>query len=113
MGRFHRAIGVIIFGGALIGATLLAATIALTSPGARSRPGDGVLFGIRKVVYDTQAPRRGWSWRRSVWPWSRRPASRSSNTGISNRDRRSDRPGDERACESCLRVGPCLALTSR
>jgi poly-beta-1,6-N-acetyl-D-glucosamine synthase len=56
MGRFHRAIGLVVFGSAVLGAVLLAAAITLTSPGARSRPDDGLLFGIWKVAYDTQAP---------------------------------------------------------
>jgi cellulose synthase/poly-beta-1,6-N-acetylglucosamine synthase-like glycosyltransferase len=56
MGKFHRAIGLVVFGSAVLGAVLLGVAIALTSPGARSRPDDGVLFGVWKVVYDTQAP---------------------------------------------------------
>src|SRR5689334_11383854 len=56
MGRFHRAIGVVVFGSAILGALLLGAAIALTGPGAGSRPDDGLLFGVWKVVYDTQAP---------------------------------------------------------
>jgi poly-beta-1,6-N-acetyl-D-glucosamine synthase len=56
MGRFHRAIGLVVFGSAVLGAVLLGVAIALTSPGARSRPDDGVLFGVWKVAYDTQAP---------------------------------------------------------
>src|SRR3954447_19598713 len=56
MGRFHRAIGLVVFGSAVLGAVLLGVAIVLTSPGARSRPDDGVLFGVWKVVYDSQAP---------------------------------------------------------
>jgi cellulose synthase/poly-beta-1,6-N-acetylglucosamine synthase-like glycosyltransferase len=56
MGRFHRAIGLVVFGSAVLGAVLLGVAIALTSPGARSRPDDGVLFGVWKVAYDTEAP---------------------------------------------------------
>jgi heme A synthase len=72
-----------------------------------------VLFGIWKVVYDTQAPSP-----RVVMAAFGLALVAAAGVAIlehriSNRDRRSDRPGDERACESCLRVGPCLALTSR
>jgi cellulose synthase/poly-beta-1,6-N-acetylglucosamine synthase-like glycosyltransferase len=56
MGRFHRAVGVVVLGSAVLGAVLLGLAIALTSPGARARPTDGLLFGVWKVVYDTQAP---------------------------------------------------------
>jgi poly-beta-1,6-N-acetyl-D-glucosamine synthase len=56
MGRFHRAVGVVVFGSAVLGAALLGLAIALTSHGATSRPNDGVLFGVWKVVYDTRAP---------------------------------------------------------
>jgi len=56
MGRFHRAVGVVVFGSAVLGAVLLGLAIAMSSPDARSRPTDGVLFGVWKVVYDTQAP---------------------------------------------------------
>src|SRR4051794_10683188 len=56
MGRFHRAVGVVVFGSAVLGAVLLGLAIALTSPSARSRPTHGALFGVWKVVYDTQAP---------------------------------------------------------
>ena len=55
MGRFHRAIGLVVFGSAVLGAVLLGLAIALTSPGARSRPTHGVLFGVWKVVYDSGA----------------------------------------------------------
>jgi poly-beta-1,6-N-acetyl-D-glucosamine synthase len=56
MGRFHRAVGVVVFGSAVLGAALLGLAIALASPDASSRPTDGVLFGVWKVVYDTRAP---------------------------------------------------------
>jgi poly-beta-1,6-N-acetyl-D-glucosamine synthase len=56
MGRFHRAIGLVVFGCAVLGAVLLGIAIALTSPGARSRPTDGVVFGVWKVVYSSEAP---------------------------------------------------------
>jgi len=56
MGRFHRAVGVVVFGSAVLGAVLLGLAIALSSPDASSRPTDGALFGVWKVVYDTQAP---------------------------------------------------------
>jgi cellulose synthase/poly-beta-1,6-N-acetylglucosamine synthase-like glycosyltransferase len=56
MGRFHRAIGVVVFGSAVLGAVLLGVAVALTSPDARSRPTHGALFGIWKIAYDTRAP---------------------------------------------------------
>ena len=56
MGRFHRAVGVVVLGSAVLGAVLLGLAVALTSPGAKARPDHGLLFGVWKVVYDTQAP---------------------------------------------------------
>jgi biofilm PGA synthesis N-glycosyltransferase PgaC len=56
MGKLHRAIGVVVFGGALLGALLLGFAITLTAPAATSSPSDGLLFGVWQVVYDTQAP---------------------------------------------------------
>ena len=56
MGRFHRAIGIVVLGSAVFGAVLLGVAITLTGTGADSRPSHGALFGIWKVVYDTQAP---------------------------------------------------------
>jgi poly-beta-1,6-N-acetyl-D-glucosamine synthase len=56
MGRFHRAIGIVVFGCAVLGAVLLGVAIALTSPGAGSRPTHGMMFGVWKVVYDSRAP---------------------------------------------------------
>jgi cellulose synthase/poly-beta-1,6-N-acetylglucosamine synthase-like glycosyltransferase len=56
MGRFHRAVGILVLGGAVLGAVLLSLAITISSPSATSRPTDGALFGVWKVVYDTQAP---------------------------------------------------------
>lgn len=56
MGRFHRAIGIVVFGTAVLGAALLAIAIALAGTGSGARPTHGLLFGVWKVVYDTQAP---------------------------------------------------------
>lgn len=56
MGRFRRAIGLVVVGFAVLGAVLLAVAITLSDPDASSRPTHGALFGIWKVVYDTQAP---------------------------------------------------------
>jgi len=94
VGRFHRAIGVVIFGGAVLGAALLAAAIVLTSPGARSRPDDGVLFGVWKIVYDTQAP----SPRVVLAAFGLALVAAAGvallERRITNRDRRSDRPDE-------------------
>jgi cellulose synthase/poly-beta-1,6-N-acetylglucosamine synthase-like glycosyltransferase len=92
MGRFHRAIGLVVFGSAVLGAVLLGVAIALTSHGARSRPDDGVLFGIWKVVYDTRAP----SLRVIVAAFGLALVFAAGvallERVISNRDRRSDLP---------------------
>jgi poly-beta-1,6-N-acetyl-D-glucosamine synthase len=94
MGRFRRAIGVVVFGGAVLGAVLLAAAIALTSHGARSHPDHGLLFGAWKVVYDTQAP----SPRVMTAAFGIALLAASGvaflEWRISTRDRRSDRPHD-------------------
>ncbi len=56
MGKFHRAIGVVVFGGALLGALLLGLALTLSAPTATSSPTHGLLFGVWQVAYDTQAP---------------------------------------------------------
>ena len=94
MGRFHRAIGLVVFGSAVLGAVLLGVAIALTSPGARSRPDDGLLFGVWKVAYDTQAP----SPRVMVAAFGLALVFAAGvaflERRISNRDRRSDLPDE-------------------
>jgi biofilm PGA synthesis N-glycosyltransferase PgaC len=56
MGRFQRAIGVVILGVAVLGALLL--WIAVSSGGHRAghAPRRGFLFGVWEVLYDTEAP---------------------------------------------------------
>ena len=56
MGRFQRAIGVVILGAAVLGALLL--WIAVSSGGhhAGQAPRRGFVFGVWEVLYDTEAP---------------------------------------------------------
>lgn len=56
MGRFQRAIGVLILGVAVLGALLL--WIAVSSGGhpAGQAPRRGFVFGVWEVLYDTEAP---------------------------------------------------------
>lgn len=56
MGKFQRAVGLVIFGLALTAATGLWFAVAGTGPAAASAPTDGVLFGIWRIAYDTEAP---------------------------------------------------------
>lgn len=58
MGRFQRAVGLLILGSAGGGALLLWAALATGGPSAGSPPDRGVLFGLWNVLYDTQAPSR-------------------------------------------------------
>ncbi len=46
MGTFHRAIGVVVFGGAILGALLMCFVITLSAPIATRSPSDGLLFGV-------------------------------------------------------------------
>ena len=56
MGRFQRAVGVLILGTAALGAVLL--WIAVSSGGreAGQPPREGFVFGVWQVLYDTEAP---------------------------------------------------------
>ncbi len=56
MGRFQRAVGLVIFGSAVLGAAMLWAAVATGDNRASEAPEEGVLFGIWKVFYDTEAP---------------------------------------------------------
>jgi cellulose synthase/poly-beta-1,6-N-acetylglucosamine synthase-like glycosyltransferase len=53
---FQRAVGVLVFGCALLGGVLLWVAVSAEDPGASREPTSGVLFGVWKVLYDTQAP---------------------------------------------------------
>ncbi len=56
IGRFHRAVGLVILAVAAGAAVLLRLAVAAGDPVAESRPSDGILFGVWNVVYDTVAP---------------------------------------------------------
>ncbi|MDR7085180.1 cellulose synthase/poly-beta-1,6-N-acetylglucosamine synthase-like glycosyltransferase [Aeromicrobium panaciterrae] len=56
MGRFQRSVGLVILGLALGGATLLWFAVAASEPESGDKPRDGVLFGLWRVAYDTEAP---------------------------------------------------------
>ena len=56
MGKFSRAVGILILGSAVLGAALLWAAVALSSPAAGRSPSTGLFLGVWKVVYDTEAP---------------------------------------------------------
>ncbi len=56
MGKFHRFIGVVIFGAAAGAAALLWMAVSAAGPAAGEAPTDGLLFGTWNVLYDTKAP---------------------------------------------------------
>ena len=56
MGRFERAIGFVILGVAAGAAALLWFAVAVGGPAPATPPTEGVLFGVWKVFYNTQAP---------------------------------------------------------
>ncbi|MCW2796757.1 glycosyltransferase family 2 protein [Nocardioides sp.] len=56
MGKFQRAVGVIVFGAALLGAAMLWVAIAAGGPTTSQGPSRGLLFGAWRVLYDTEAP---------------------------------------------------------
>ena len=56
MGRFHRAVGLIIIGIAVFAAALLWWAVATGDRNVGAAPNNGVIFGIWKVVYVSQAP---------------------------------------------------------
>lgn len=56
MGKFQRSVGLVILGLAIGAAVLLWFAVAASGPEAGAAPKDGVLFGLWRVVYDTEAP---------------------------------------------------------
>ena len=56
MGKFQRAVGLAIFGTAMLGALLLWASIAAGDPESGNRPAEGAILGVWRVFYDTDAP---------------------------------------------------------
>jgi cellulose synthase/poly-beta-1,6-N-acetylglucosamine synthase-like glycosyltransferase len=56
MGRFQRAVGVVIFGSAGLGAVLLWIAVSSSGEDAPHAPRQGFLFGVWEVLYDTAAP---------------------------------------------------------
>jgi biofilm PGA synthesis N-glycosyltransferase PgaC len=56
MGRLQRAVGVAIFGAALLGATMLWVAVAARGHATGDTPSRGLVFGIWQVLYDTEAP---------------------------------------------------------
>ncbi|HRD62898.1 MAG TPA: glycosyltransferase family 2 protein [Nocardioides sp.] len=58
MGRFQRAVGVLILGTSLLGAVLLWSAVSTTDRKAGGAPQEGFVLGIWQVFYDTQAPSR-------------------------------------------------------
>jgi cellulose synthase/poly-beta-1,6-N-acetylglucosamine synthase-like glycosyltransferase len=56
MGRFQRAVGVVILGTAGLGALLLWIAVSSTGTDAGQAPRAGFLFGVWQVLYDTRAP---------------------------------------------------------
>lgn len=58
MGRFHRAVGLLILGATTLAAGLLWAAFAARGTPAGRSPEHGVLLGLWDVLYDTTAPSR-------------------------------------------------------
>jgi len=56
MGRFQRAVGLVIFGSAVLGSVMLLVAVGAGDPDPADAPSEGVLFGIWRVLYDTEAP---------------------------------------------------------
>lgn len=56
MRRFERAVGLAVFGTALVGAVMLCWAVASADRQAVGRPAEGVVLGVWRVLYDTQAP---------------------------------------------------------
>jgi hypothetical protein len=54
-GRFQRSIGLVVFGATGAAAALLWLAVAVDNP-MPTTPSEGVLFGLWRVLYDTQAP---------------------------------------------------------
>jgi cellulose synthase/poly-beta-1,6-N-acetylglucosamine synthase-like glycosyltransferase len=56
LGRFQRAVGVVILGAALLGALLLWLAVSSGEHETSRAPRTGFVFGAWKVLYDTDAP---------------------------------------------------------
>lgn len=56
MSRFPRIVGLVIFGAALAGAVLMWLAASATDPGSSRAPRHGVLFGVWRLLYDTESP---------------------------------------------------------
>lgn len=56
MGKFHRAIGLVIFGAATGAAMLLWLAVSAAGPASGTAPTSGLLFGAWNVLYDTESP---------------------------------------------------------
>src|SRR5262245_37243895 len=56
MGRFQRAVGVMILGTSLLGGVLLWAAVSSTERDTGSPPQEHFVLGLWRVRYDTQAP---------------------------------------------------------
>lgn len=94
MGRLHRAIGIAVFGSALLGAALLWTAIALSDPGSTRSPSSGLLFGVWQIVYDTEAPSPRVMLAAAGLALVFAAGVALLERRITNRDRRSDLPED-------------------
>jgi cellulose synthase/poly-beta-1,6-N-acetylglucosamine synthase-like glycosyltransferase len=56
MGKLQRAVGVVIFGTALLGAGLLAWSLSDSGAAYEDQPAQGVVLGVWRVFYDSAAP---------------------------------------------------------
>lgn len=56
MGRYQRAVGLVVFGTALLGAALIWWAVAASDRPESDRPAEGVILGAWRVLYDTEAP---------------------------------------------------------
>lgn len=56
VGKFHRAVGLVILGVAAAAAVLLRIAVASGDPAAEGHLSEGIVFGVWNVVYDTAAP---------------------------------------------------------
>lgn len=56
LGLFQRAIGLVVLGTAVGAGALLWYAVATGGPRMAESPREGVLFGVWRVFYDTQAP---------------------------------------------------------
>jgi poly-beta-1,6-N-acetyl-D-glucosamine synthase len=56
MGKFQRAVGLVIAGSAVLGALLLWAAVLAMGPRSGQAPSHGSVLGVWQVLYDTEAP---------------------------------------------------------